>query len=460
MRLAGTSSLMSSLAPVLAEPADPSLAEVPLDQFLGEVMSDPARRQPSPMADEGGPVPSHAGDEPPPSAPPDSTVSDTEEAPPTNDAPAEEVEGPTVDVEPPVRRVAGPAMPPPEVLAAAAAVTHLRSHYTDSDDEDDDLIGPPPPEIVEEASLSTEEQRVGEAKRIIAANAAGDDAYAVMGVGPEDDAKAVKKKYWQLSLKVHPDKCKYTHAKEAFDILLKAHKVLQDPNQRALLDEKRQKAEIELVARRLMLEQRQAAVWRQTRGQKPLPGDEELLKLNEDGAAPEEEGRGTWMTELPPERQAAPPSQTNIFAFSQKEVSRRKDEHLWTDTPEQAKARQAQKYLEGYETHLRIEAAEEQMAAKNIAATASVVDEYNQRQRPKSLLEQHQSKSKEKKKILKKEGKKEKEEWEGQHPWKPWDREKDLVIGAKPKTAKDLNLARGTLGDRFGGSDSGRRSFL
>lgn len=48
MRLAGTSSLMSSLAPVLAEPADPSLAEVPLDQFLGEVMSDPARRQPSP----------------------------------------------------------------------------------------------------------------------------------------------------------------------------------------------------------------------------------------------------------------------------------------------------------------------------------------------------------------------------------------------------------------------------
>lgn len=70
------------------------------------------------------------------------------------------------------------------------------------------------------------------------------------------------------------------------------------------------------------------------------------------------------------------------------------------------------------QTHLRIEAAEEQMAAKNIAATASVVDEYNQRQRPKSLLEQHQSKSKEKKKILKKEGKKEKEEWEGQHPWK------------------------------------------
>ena len=43
-----------------------------------------------------------------------------------------------------------------------------------------------------------------------------------------------------------------------------------------------------------------------------------------------------------------------------------------------------------------------------------------------------------------------KEEWSGSHPWKPWDRDKDLnVPSSKPKTAADLMKAAGSLSNRF-----------
>jgi hypothetical protein len=47
-----------------------------------------------------------------------------------------------------------------------------------------------------------------------------------------------------------------------------------------------------------------------------------------------------------------------------------------------------------------------------------------------------------------------KSEWEGKHPWKPWNRETDLDIRlAKPKGKESIlnNQHMGTLGDRFGG---------
>lgn len=44
-----------------------------------------------------------------------------------------------------------------------------------------------------------------------------------------------------------------------------------------------------------------------------------------------------------------------------------------------------------------------------------------------------------------------KEEWAGAHPWKPWDRDKDLNVPAsKPKGAADLLKAAGSLASRFG----------
>eukprot|EP00976_Prorocentrum_cordatum_P077900 1182875-Prorocentrum_minimum.AAC.2 len=42
----------------------------------------------------------------------------------------------------------------------------------------------------------------------------------------------------------------------------------------------------------------------------------------------------------------------------------------------------------------------------------------------------------------------------------PWDRDKDLTIQPKAKTAKDLTKLGGSLGDRFSGNSSGGRSFL
>jgi hypothetical protein len=78
-------------------------------------------------------------------------------------------------------------------------------------------------------------------------------------------------------------------------------------------------------------------------------GDAVLLAAKE-GETPQQEGRGTWMTELPPERrpQQGPPSQVSVTAFSQKEKRSRGETHAWTDTPEQARAREAQKMLAGY----------------------------------------------------------------------------------------------------------------
>jgi len=42
----------------------------------------------------------------------------------------------------------------------------------------------------------------------------------------------MKKKYRMLSILLHPDKCKLPKAAEAFTVLDKAYKTLQDPEKR------------------------------------------------------------------------------------------------------------------------------------------------------------------------------------------------------------------------------------
>ena len=75
---------------------------------------------------------------------------------------------------------------------------------------------------------------------------------------------------------------------------------------------------------------------------------------------------------------------------------------------------------------------------------------------PKSLVELvEEQKAKEARE--KKKGGKAKAEWEGAHPWRPWNRETDLdVRAANPKGKESIlnNQHMGKLGDRFGG---GRR---
>ena len=72
--------------------------------------------------------------------------------------------------------------------------------------------------------------------------------------------------------------------------------------------------------------------------------------------------------------------------------------------------------------------------------------------KPKTLVELHQEQQ-----ASEKAAKKGKADWEGQHPWKPWNRDTDLdVRKANPKGKESIlnNQHMGKLGDRFGG---GRR---
>lgn len=53
------------------------------------------------------------------------------------------------------------------------------------------------------------------------------------------------------------------------------------------------------------------------------------------------------------------------------------------------------------------------------------------------------------------------DEWDPTvHPWRPFDREKDLNIGPKVVSKEELLKKSGTLDSRFAGTPSGQRSFL
>jgi hypothetical protein len=105
-------------------------------------------------------------------------------------------------------------------------------------------------------------------------------------------------------------------------------------------------------------------------------------------------------------------------------------------------------------------ATDQAQAAEKTSATAQIIDDYNSKKRSQTLVEKHQEAlQKERKKKKKKTGEaKEKEEWEGSHPWKPWDREKDLAIGKTVKLDKDSSAT--ALASRFGPGRPGERRFL
>ncbi|KAF8486132.1 DnaJ-domain-containing protein [Russula ochroleuca] len=60
--------------------------------------------------------------------------------------------------------------------------------------------------------------------------------YDVLDLGPSATAEDIKKKYRQLSLFIHPDKCTHARAPEAFDVLKKAENELGDTAKREDLD--------------------------------------------------------------------------------------------------------------------------------------------------------------------------------------------------------------------------------
>ncbi|XP_039116047.1 uncharacterized protein LOC120251555 [Dioscorea cayenensis subsp. rotundata] len=357
------------------------------------------------------------------------------------------VDGPKEkDSAPSRRRVIGPEMPSRELLAAAAELTQAEATLREAEEEvDNDLfIGPPPPAIVAEAESANEAERFEEVSRI--AGAEVDKPYDVLAVNWKMSFDNIKKRYWKLSLMVHPDKCSHPQAHQAFVILNRAFKDLQDPDKRKAIDEKIKLKEEQEQFEAELKELREAARWRQLQGIS-LEGDEELLAVVKE--APK---RDEWMTTLPPERKPGmPPRQSTSFSKTGKEG--RGDTSVWTDSPSDRAEKAKLNYLEAYNKAKAISDVDGENSKRS--SNASLVDEYNASKRSVSLLQKHQAKGKQPKKKSKQP---EKEEWVGAHPWKPWDRETDLSAGRKKVDLDSKNMGQG-LTSRFSSGPT-QRNFL
>ncbi|CAA6661270.1 unnamed protein product [Spirodela intermedia] len=291
------------------------------------------------------------------------------------------------------RRFIGPAMPSAELLAAAAALTEAATAMRDADLEDDGelLIGPPPPAVVSEVESANEAER-----------------------------------FEELSLMVHPDKCSHPQAHQAFVILNKCFKLLQDTEKRKELDEKIKLKEEQEQFKVELRSLREAAQWRKLQGR---------------GRAAKK--RDEWMTTLPPERKPGITTQSTTFSRTNKEG--RGDTSVWTDNPLDKAHKAKQSYLEAYNKVTATSAADSERMRST--ADADLVDKYNQAKRAKSLVQKHREESGRSKGRV-----------AGQHPWKPWDREKDLSAGRQKVNLDSKNMSEG-LSSRFS-SSSFQRDFL
>ncbi|RAL38767.1 hypothetical protein DM860_013448 [Cuscuta australis] len=354
----------------------------------------------------------------------------------------------------PKKRMIGPAMPSAELLAAAAKLTEAQDELREAELEEDNgiFIGPPPPAVVTEAESANEAERFEEVTRIMGVET--ENAYDVLGVNRNMASESMKKRYWKLSLMVHPDKCSHPQAHQAFVKLNKAFKDLQDPDKRKALDEKIKLKEEEEEMKADLRAMREAAQWRRLQGIS-MEGDDILLAEMDVKATPK---RDEWMTTLPPERK--PGGMTmHSTTFSKNSKEGRGDTSAWTDTPSERALKAKMNYLEAYNEAAALASKEE--GIKRGSADAELVDQYNKAKRSKSLVEKHiheqAAQSKSKKKAKKHEAG-EKEEWEGKHPWRPWDREKDLTAGRQSVKLDAENMAQG-LTSRFS-SASFQRNFL
>ncbi|THU55775.1 hypothetical protein C4D60_Mb11t10130 [Musa balbisiana] len=339
----------------------------------------------------------------------------------------------------------GPEMPSHELLAAAAELMEAESLLREAhlEIDNDMLIGPPPPAMVAEAASANEAERFEEVARIVGADV--DKPYDILGVNWKMSSDNIKKRYWKLSLMVHPDKCSHPQAHQAFVLLNQAFKDLQDPDKRKNVDEKIKLKEEEEKMKVELQALREAAQWRKLQGIS-IDGDDELLAMPKE--APK---RDEWMTTLPPERKPGMSMQSTSFSRTTKEG--RGDTSIWTDSPVEKAQQAKQNYLEAYNKAKALGDVEDER--KRMSRDAELVDKYNASKRSVSLVQKHREESSRPRKKVKQP---EKEEWEGMHPWKPWDREKDLTAGRKKVNFDSENMAQG-LASRFS-SGNIQRNFL
>ncbi|XP_042515050.1 uncharacterized protein LOC122089412 [Macadamia integrifolia] len=345
------------------------------------------------------------------------------------------------------KKLIGPEMPSSELLVAAARLTEAEAVLRDAKLEDDTslFIGPPPLAVAAEVASESEAECFEEVTRIMEAE--GDIPYDVLGVNLNMSADYMKKRYWKLSLLVHPDKCSHRQAHQAFVKLNWAFKDLQDPDKRKVIDEKIRLKEEQEEFKAELKACCEAAQWRRLQGIL-MPGNDELLELTK---LPQK--REEWMMTLPPERK---PGMTmhSTSSFS-KTTKGRGDTGVWTDTP-MGRAQQAKiNYLEAYKVAALPSIEEKERKTSD----ADLVDQYNQSKRSKSLVQKHQeeaARSRSRKKIKKQQA--DKEDWVGEHPWKPWDRENDLMSGRQKVNLNSESLMQG-LASRFS-VGTVQRSFL
>ncbi|KAL3812913.1 hypothetical protein ACJIZ3_014181 [Penstemon smallii] len=351
----------------------------------------------------------------------------------------------------PRRRVIGPEMPSAELLAAAAKLTEAEAELREAElDEDTGLfIGPPPPAVVKEAESANEAERFEEITRLIGAEE--DSPYDVLGVNQNMSIENMKKRYWKLSLMVHPDKCCHPQAQQAFVKLNKAFKDLQDQDKRKALDDKIKQDEEQEAFKAELKSMHEAAQWRRLQGIS-MEGDDVLLAEMDAKAA---KTRDEWMTTLPPERKPGGVSMQSTRTFSKNSKEGRGDTSAWTDAPSDRAQKAKMKYGRGYNEAAALASSNSQ-EHKKMSKDAELVDQYNKAKRSKSLVEKHQELSKIRTK--KKPKLAEEEDWEGKHPWKPWDREKDLTAGRRNIKLDPENMGQG-LTSQFS-SGSFQRSFL
>ncbi|OAY65783.1 GPALPP motifs-containing protein 1 [Ananas comosus] len=377
-----------------------------------------------------------------------------------NDHATVDLRGPSEKEESPrptKRRVIGPEMPSRELLAAAAELTEAENLLRDADLEVDNdlLIGPPPPAMVAEVESANEAERFEEVARIAGADT--DSPYDVLGINWKMSSDNIKKRYWKLSLMVHPDKCSHPQAHQAFVILNKAFKDLQDPDKRKAIDQKIEEKEEQEKFKVELKALQEAAQWRRLQGIS-IEGDEELLAVGKEAPKP---SRDEWMTTLPPERKPGMTMHSTSFSRTGKEG--RGDTSMWTDNPLDKAQKAKQNYIEAYNKAKALAEADDEN--KKTSSDAALVDKYNSSKRSVPLVQKHREESsskqknqKQKRKQQKQQQESEKEEWEGNHPWKPWDREKDLVAGRQRVNFDQESMVQG-LTSRFS-SGSVQRNFL
>ncbi|GMH21798.1 hypothetical protein Nepgr_023640 [Nepenthes gracilis] len=364
--------------------------------------------------------------------------------------------GPNTKAPAPRRRI-GPEMPSSDLLDAAAKLTEAQAELREAELEQDNelFIGPPPPAMVTEVESANEAERFEEVTRIMGVEF--DTPYDVLGVNHNMAADNIKKRYWKLSLMVHPDKCSHPQAHQAFIKLNKAFKDLQDPDKRNALDEKIKKKEEEEEMKAELQSMREAAKWRQSQGIS-MEGDDILLADLDVKPVPK---RDEWMTTLPPERKPDSVSMQSAF-FSRTGKEGRGDTSIWTDTPSDRAQKAKMNYLKAYDAATSLASNEEQK--KRTGADADLVDQYNKAKRSKSLVQKHKEEAAERSHPRRKSKQQQQlppaveEEWVGKHPWKPWDRERDLTAGRQSVKLDSEAMVQG-LASRFS-SGTFQRNFL